>query len=128
MTDNQGKEMPLSEIIIQKIKRVSQISSVGTMNMVLTISATDLREILFAHSIDQLTSLRVENERLREERGRHWLTPCECTVDERTGETWCCNVCGKPTPTIKKLITCQHDWDEGFNNVSKCKKCGKYSA
>ena len=23
---------------------------------------------------------------------------------------------------------CLHEWDEGHNNVSKCKKCGKYSA
>jgi hypothetical protein len=22
---------------------------------------------------------------------------------------------------------CLHDWDEGYHNVSRCKKCGKYS-
>ena len=22
---------------------------------------------------------------------------------------------------------CLHEWDEGYQNVSKCKKCGKYS-
>ena len=30
-----------------------------------------------------------------------------------------------------KLVSanyCKHDWDEGHNNVSKCKKCNKFSA
>lgn len=35
------------------------------------------------------------------------------------------SVFDRNTPVIS---TCQHNWDEGFNNVSKCKKCGKYSA
>lgn len=29
-------------------------------------------------------------------------------------------------PVIKSV--CLHEWDEGHQNVSKCKKCGKYSA
>jgi len=29
---------------------------------------------------------------------------------------------------IGESIKCAHECDEGFNNVSKCKKCGKYSA
>jgi hypothetical protein len=30
-------------------------------------------------------------------------------------------------PDVSGLV-CLHEWDEGFHNVSKCKKCGKYSA
>lgn len=30
-------------------------------------------------------------------------------------------------PDVIKSV-CLHEWDEGYQNVSKCKKCGKYSA
>lgn len=30
-------------------------------------------------------------------------------------------------PDVIKSV-CLHEWDEGHQNVSKCKKCGKYSA
>jgi hypothetical protein len=30
-------------------------------------------------------------------------------------------------PIVIKSV-CLHEWDEGHNNVSKCKKCGMYSA
>ena len=30
-------------------------------------------------------------------------------------------------PAVTKSV-CLHEWDEGYQNVSKCKKCGKYSA
>jgi hypothetical protein len=26
-----------------------------------------------------------------------WTSPCDCPTDQKTGETWCCNHCGKPT-------------------------------
>lgn len=32
-----------------------------------------------------------------------------------------------PQADVIKSV-CLHEWDEGHNNVSKCKKCGKYSA
>lgn len=42
------------------------------------------------------------------------------------------NVIRRLTPTVTEAAlsenNCLHDWDEGFNNVSKCKKCGTYSA
>ena len=32
-----------------------------------------------------------------------------------------------PQADVIKSV-CVHEWDEGHQNVSKCKKCGKYSA
>lgn len=36
-------------------------------------------------------------ERFREAIGMLWTSPCTCPPDEKTGETWCCNHCGRPT-------------------------------
>jgi len=42
------------------------------------------------------------------------------------------NVIRRLTPIVTEAALsgykCLHEWDEGHNNVSKCKKCGKYSA
>lgn len=42
------------------------------------------------------------------------------TIDEALTEVL-------PQADVIKSV-CLHEWDEGRNNVSKCKKCGKYSA
>jgi hypothetical protein len=36
-------------------------------------------------------------EAMEEYRSNLWTSPCTCTNDEKHGETWCCNLCGKPT-------------------------------
>lgn len=34
-----------------------------------------------------------------------WTSPCICPNDEKTGETLCCNICGKPTArTSEELL------------------------
>lgn len=34
-----------------------------------------------------------------------WTSPCTCPPDEKTGETLCCNICGKPTArTSEELL------------------------
>ncbi len=52
-------------------------------------------------------ALRVEEvENLIEEyTSQLWASPCICPQDEKTGETLCCNLCGKPTArtTSKEL-------------------------
>jgi len=35
-------------------------------------------------------------EYIRSDVATDWTKPCQCTESERTGETWCCNHCGKP--------------------------------
>ena len=54
-----------------------------------SLQATDL------HSL----TLRVEEvEKLIEEYNSNlWTSPCICPPDEKTGETLCCNLCGRPT-------------------------------
>lgn len=44
-------------------------------------------------------------ERFREAIGMLWTSSCDCPNDEKTGETLCCNHCGKPTArtTSKEL-------------------------
>jgi hypothetical protein len=34
---------------------------------------------------------------IEEHISNHWTSPCICPPDEKTGEMWCCNLCGKPT-------------------------------
>ena len=57
-----------------------------------------IKKSLQATDLHTLT-LRVEEvEKLIEEyRSNLWTNPCICPPDEKTGEMWCCNHCGKPT-------------------------------
>jgi hypothetical protein len=57
-----------------------------------------IKKRLQALDLHTLT-LRVEEvENLIEEyTSQLWTSPCICPPDEKTGETLCCNICGKPT-------------------------------
>lgn len=53
---------------------------------------------------------------MEEYRSNLWTSPCICPNDEKTGETLCCNLCGKPTArtTSKELPRDEEmkDWAE----------------
>ena len=57
-----------------------------------------IKKSLQATDLHTLT-LRVEEvENLIEEyRSNLWTSPCDCNPEEKTGETWCCNHCGRPS-------------------------------
>lgn len=62
-----------------------------------------IKKSLQATDLHTLT-LRVEEvEKLIEEYNSNlWTSPCICPPDEKTGETLCCNICGKPTARTSK--------------------------
>ena len=65
-----------------------------------------IKKRLQALDLHTLT-LRVEEvENLIEEyTSQLWTSPCICPTDEKTGETLCCNHCGKPTArTSEELL------------------------
>ena len=66
-----------------------------------SLQATDL------HSL----TLRVEEvEKLIEEyRSNLWTSPCTCPPDEKTGETLCCNICGRPTARTSEELPSDDD-------------------
>lgn len=50
-----------------------------------------------------------------------WTKQCSCNPDDKIGETWCCNTCGKPTPRLStelpsdlvlEITKLQEQWDE----------------
>jgi hypothetical protein len=45
---------------------------------------------------EYINRLESENAELRERLNTQWTTTCKC--ENSRGETWCCNICGKPTP------------------------------
>lgn len=50
--------------------------------------------------------MKTIEEFVREYRSNLWTSPCICSNEEKTGETWCCNQCGKPTArTESKELT-----------------------
>lgn len=53
---------------------------------------------------------------MEEYRSNLWTSPCDCNPEEKTGETWCCNLCGRPTArmTSKELPGDEEmkDWAE----------------
>lgn len=50
---------------------------------------------------------------------------CECELRNSEDKMLCDENCKLKQEKTKCLL---HDWDEGHNGVSKCKKCGAYSA
>ncbi len=62
-----------------------------------------IKKSLQATDLHTLT-LRVEEvENLIEEyTSQLWTSPCICPPDEKTGETLCCNNCGRPTARTSK--------------------------
>ena len=57
-----------------------------------------IKKSLQATDLHTLTLRVDEVEKLIEEYiSQLWTSPCICPPDEKTGETLCCNICGKPT-------------------------------
>ncbi len=62
-------------------------------------------------------------------KGEHSVNELEKIIEQREEELHLIRsnqVVLTQADVIKSV--CLHEWDEGHNNVSKCKKCGKYSA
>ncbi len=76
-----------------------------------------IKKSLQATDLHTLT-LRVEEvENLIEEyTSQLWTSPCICPTDEKTGETLCCNHCGKPTARTESK---ELPGDDKVNNQSK---------
>lgn len=88
-------------------------------------SEDDLRELcsFSYHAVeDAITTIRKELEGIN----TSWKTNCQCR--ERTGETWCCNHCGKPVTQEKSPEICPKcksgDW-VGMGQYRRCNKCNE---
>ena len=50
-----------------------------------------------------------------------WTSSCDCPNDEKTGETLCCNLCGRPTARTSEELP----GDDEINEYAKI-KCDKF--
>ncbi len=60
-------------------------------------------------------------ERFNEAIGMLWTSPCICPPDEKTGETLCCNHCGRPTARTSEELPGDDNIDDSWSKMFNIK-------